>query len=403
MNPYFPNVLARLVRKNRTIKTARARVALSVETLEDHLVPATINVNSFADLLNPAAGVVTLRSAIQAANNSTGDITINLTLPGTYRITTFSRTNQTDNAAGELAILDTGSHWTIQNTSGGNVIIDGGGLNRVFDLNPTASSMPFTVTFQSVIITDGNAAPGDLDRGSGGGIRAQGGANVILNNVLVTGNTATADGGGVALESVNHDSTGILIVNASTISYNQAGDAGGGIESDGSGPVAINAGSIVSFNTCVNQGAGIWLDAGTAALNVTGALISNNHALTMLAGGIGNAGSGSITIKNSLFQDNFAGGAGGAFADAANVSTLMIQDCYFIRNTAVGDGGAVQEGSASVRITNATFEQNVSQGTGGALQVSGMNIFVVTVKKSLFHSSRCLLVWSWMIESCFGH
>ena len=36
------------------------------------LVPAVFNVNSLADMLNPPAGAVTLRSAIQAANATPG-------------------------------------------------------------------------------------------------------------------------------------------------------------------------------------------------------------------------------------------------------------------------------------------------------------------------------------------
>jgi hypothetical protein len=48
MNAYSPHVLTRLARKHCTAKTARGHVALAVETLEDRLVPATFNVNSFA-------------------------------------------------------------------------------------------------------------------------------------------------------------------------------------------------------------------------------------------------------------------------------------------------------------------------------------------------------------------
>jgi hypothetical protein len=45
------------------------------------LAPAVFNVNNTADILNPAAGVITLRSAIEAANATPGGNTINLTVP----------------------------------------------------------------------------------------------------------------------------------------------------------------------------------------------------------------------------------------------------------------------------------------------------------------------------------
>src|SRR5262249_23887556 len=158
--------------------------------------------------------------------------------------------------------------------------------------------------------------------GSGGGIRAQGAANIVLNNVVLAHNYATADGGGIVQESPNNDSIGTLTVNASTIIDNHAGDARGGIETDGTGLVTITPGTVLSENPRLTEGGGIWLDAGAAILVVKGALISDNRALTMLGGGIGNAGAGNVTIIDSVIEDNYAGGTGGGFADAANTGNL---------------------------------------------------------------------------------
>src|SRR6516164_3440162 len=117
--------------------TARpSRASLALETLEDRCVPAVFNVNSLADILNPGPGVVTLRSAIQQANQTPGGNTIDLTVAGTYKITLPGTPGETDNAAGEFAILPTGGDLTIQNTSGGTVVVDGNNLSRVFDINP---------------------------------------------------------------------------------------------------------------------------------------------------------------------------------------------------------------------------------------------------------------------------
>src|SRR5439155_17424676 len=83
---------------------AKVRCRLNMEVLEDRLVPAVFNVNSLADILNPPAGVVTLRSAIQAANATPGGNTINLTLPGTYKIT-LAGAGENHNAKGDFDIL----------------------------------------------------------------------------------------------------------------------------------------------------------------------------------------------------------------------------------------------------------------------------------------------------------
>jgi hypothetical protein len=386
--------LANRFRRDHKAPRPAARTHPGVENLETRLAPAVFNVNSLADVLNPGPGTVTLRSAIQAADtNGQASNTIYLTLPGTYRITLPGTAQETDNAAGEFAITGTGN-LSIVNASRGRVAIDGGGMNRVFDVNPAGeNTTPFTVAFQGVTIQHGSAAPGDGADGSGGGIRAQGAANIVLNNVVLAHNYATADGGGIVLESPNNDSIGTLTVNASTIIDNHAGDAGGGIETDGTGLVTVNPGTVVTENTCVNQGAGIWLDAGGASLVVKGALISDNSALTMLGGGIGNAGAGNVTIVDSVIEDNFSGGTGGGFGDAANMGNLTVSHSLFLDNRAAGDGGGIQEGGPCTTIQYSTFDGNTSAGAdgGGGLFVNQGVMGVpsnVTVANSVFRDNH---------------
>jgi hypothetical protein len=107
-------------RLGRRRRPSRRRAGLLLETLEQRCVPAVFNVNSPADILNPPAGVVTLRAAIQAANASPGGNTINLTVAGAYKIT-IPGAGEDANATGDFDILSTGGNLTIQNTSGGKV------------------------------------------------------------------------------------------------------------------------------------------------------------------------------------------------------------------------------------------------------------------------------------------
>jgi hypothetical protein len=356
------------------------RSSLGLEQLEDRVVPAVFNVNSLADILNPAPGVVTLRSAISAANATPGGNTINLTLPGTYRITLQGGNN--DNTGGNFDILATGGNLTINNTSGGKVVVDGGGLDRVFDINPTLAATPFLVTMQGFTITGGvasDAANADGPNASGGGIRDQGSASLTLTNMVITNNSATADGGGVAMENVT-SVPWTLTVNNSTISDNHAGDAGGGLETDGSGKVFVNTGTVITGNTSVNQGAGIWLDAiqvgavqQGANLTVTGTIVSNNSALAAdnFGGGIGNAGNGSVTIVSSVIEDNYSAGQGGGFADENNQGALTVLNSLFLNNSAFGNGGGIEEGGSGTTITNSVLVGNATQADGGGLFVAG--------------------------------
>src|SRR4051794_29901939 len=108
----------------------RRRYRSTIEYLEDRCVPAVFNVNSLLDAFAPPAGVVTLRSAINQANQTPGPNTINLTVGGTYAITIPGAGTGTD-ASGAFTILPGGGDLTIANTSGAPVTVSGGGLDRV--------------------------------------------------------------------------------------------------------------------------------------------------------------------------------------------------------------------------------------------------------------------------------
>ena len=264
----------------------RRRVRPSLEELESRLAPAVLNVFSLADDASPVvtaghAGTAadpflapSLRSALTYANTHAGGNSIDLIVPGTYKITLVGTPGETDNAAGEFAILPAGGNLTIANVSDGVVAVDANHLNRVFDVNPGNTDNPatkITVTMQGFTITGGLAQPGDLAPSTGGGIRDQGNASLTLTNMVVTGNLATADGGGVSMENAPASTPWTLTLNTTTVSDNHAGDAGGGVETDGKGHLVINGGQITG-NTTVNQGAAVWLDAtmdGVASVTIT--------------------------------------------------------------------------------------------------------------------------------------
>ena len=374
MNSLFRRASASFRRASRVSPRRRH---LSLEHLEHRLVLASFTVNSLADILNPAPGVITLRSAIQMANQTPGSDTINLALAGTYKIT-LPPTGAHDNAGGAFTIIpntERNSVLTIQNTSNGTVVVDGNHLDRVFDINPnnaTANGL-FNVVMQGFTVQNGIAQPGDAAAGSGGGIRDQGNVNLTLTNMTITKNVATADGGGISMENPTVSTFWNLTINNSRITNNRAGDAGGGVETDGSGTTLINTGTAITGNTCVNQGGGIWLDAITvmdtfqgSSLTVNGATISGNQALSAggLGGGIGNAGNGQVTISNSTVANNFAGMNGGGFGDENAQGQLIVTNSSFLNNTTVGIGGGITSGGPTT-ILNSTIANNSAGATGG--------------------------------------
>jgi hypothetical protein len=382
------------------------RSSLTLELLERRIVPAVFKVNTTADALFPPVGHVTLRSAIEQANMTPGGNTIELTVPGVYKITippvSPDDTPATENNhTGDFDILPSGGNLTIKNTSGGKVIVDGNHLDRIFDINPNAfaggaATPAFTVTLKGFTIENGVASPGDGATGTGGGIRDQGNASLTLTDMVVRNNRATADGGGISMENIM-STPWALTINHSTITNNHAGDAGGGIEADGSGLVSINSGTVVSYNTSISQGAGVYLDAiaagggslqGTvlqsATLNITGTLIRGNRALSIgggFGGGICNAGNGAVTITQSTVEGNFAGATGGGFSDQNSQGSLTVKTSLFSNNAAVGDGGAIAEGNGITRIEMSEIRGNSTSANGGGVFVAGtaLRMFSSTV------------------------
>ncbi len=319
---------------SRTFRQRSRRPRL--EGLEDRLAPATFNVNSTADVLSPPTGTVTLRSAIQAANSTTGDNTINLTVAGTYQITLAGTAGETDNAAGEFAILPTGGTLTITNTSGGSAIIDGNQLARVFDINPGATTPASTsaVSISNVTIQNGKTA------GDGGGIRDQGPINVTLTTVTVANNSAGGAGSGFA----DADGKATLSVQSSLFQGNAASGNGGAIEG---GTTTTITNSEFKANTAGGSG---------------GAVFDNGVTLT---------------VNAATFATNKAGGNGGAIelltSGSGSTNGSTITNVTITGNNATGNGGGIDTGtgfSGGVTLISDTINANTAA-TGGGVYYSG--------------------------------
>ncbi len=322
---------ARLCAHRQPNSTARrSQLRPMLELLEDRCVPAVFNVNSTADILNPPAGMVTLRSAIEAANATPGGNTINLTVPGTYSITLRGTPGEVDNAAGEFAIDASGGNLTIQNTSGGAVTINGNHLNRVFDINPI-----FTVG--SAIVTSGGSgftsAPLVSITG-GGGTGATATASVL--NGMVTGVTITNPGSGYT--------------SPPTISF-----SGGG----GTGAAATAIMASPKINVTIQ---GVTIENGVA----------NGDGPAGTGGGIRDTNNASLTLTNDLITHNLATADGGGVAMEDLLSTpwaLVLNNTTISNNRAGDQGGGIEEdGTGLVKINaGSVITGNVSTNEGAGI------------------------------------
>ena len=265
---------------------------------------ATFVVNDTTDALDmtptdnlclTAGGTCTLRAAVQQANALTGPDTIMLPA-GTYTLTISGRCEDAT-ATGDLDITD---DLTITGAGAGTTIIDGNGIDRVFDVWAHVDA-------SGVTIRNGNAGTGTCPSGvspNGGGIYSAGATagttSLTLTDVTVIGNMA-AHGGGI-----ENDVLSTLDLTGVTVSGNTASVAGGGIENEASAPGATLTNVTISGNTA-GTGAGLSNDGGLMLSFVT---ISDNSL----------DGSGDHTIRNTILANSASG------TNCSGGGTLLAED-----------------------------------------------------------------------------
>ena len=239
------------------------------------------NVNSTVDSIDQtpgdgqfvdALGRRTLRAAVMESNADPADNTIVLTA-GDYTLT-IPGTDEDQAAAGDLDVEGT---LTIIGAADGRTVIDAGELDRVFDVRPGAE-----LILQNVTITGGVAPSGE----SGGGIRNVG--TLTIDRTTLNDNESTADGGAIA----NLGDATASLTNV-TLSGNRAARGAG----------VFNEGTLTLLNTTITQ-----------------------NTATVTAGGVFNE-SGAINVQNTLIAANTLSPANpsatsrdlaGAFTSAGN-------------------------------------------------------------------------------------
>lgn len=256
---------------------------------------AVFNVTGTADGVGPCVGdsCPTLRAAIIAANAQAGADTINLP-SGTYTLS-IAGAGEDLAATGDLDITDITGRLTIQGAGAATTIIDGAGLDRVFDILPQVQ-----VTILGVSIVGGNS-------NVGGGVFVAPLATLTLDGVTVGPNQANQVpglGGGIALDSASAN------VLRTTIRSNTAG-TGGGIYSIDSALTLAN--STISGNTATTVGGGggggVAFQAGVVGAPLL-LLALNNTTITSNTAPTGSGVSTAPTMGstwNSIISGNLVG------------------------------------------------------------------------------------------------
>lgn len=380
---------------------------LSVEQLDDRIVPSTFTVGNLAD-----SGLGSLREAIEDANANPGADLI--------RFAPAARDGTVVLTSGELSITD---DLKIDGPGADRLAVSGNDASRAFQISSGAA-----VNIDGLTITHGRAVV------RGGGILNAGTltvSNVVLSDNLVVGVPGATPGAVVDAFGGGIFNSGDLAVRSSGFFRNQAIGADGTSSSIGSsalggaifsnGTAIAPATAAVSYSTFLdNQAVG-----GAAGIDASRAGIG---------GAIANATS-TLTVSRSLFHGNravgglengvpggFGAGAGGAIGNVARFgnATLSVSYCTLTNNRAVGGatgtGTVAQDGrggaianyifggaalpvtvAATARIDHSTILGNQAVGgagtTGGNGQGGGfanLNGGVLTVSDSLIALNRAI-------------
>jgi CSLREA domain-containing protein len=276
---------------------ARAHDAILVLTTEDEML---------------ADGDCSLREAVRAANTNTSfdfcstgsavEPDMIVLLEGTYTLS-VAGTGEDGNMTGDLDVM---GDAIFIGPGPANASVQGNGIDRVLDVHTgNVQLIGFGI--------HGGAAS------EGAGVRN--GDMLSTENVVISGNDSTGNGGGIA-------SAGLLTVLTSTLSGNDASQ-GGAIantgtaqienstlsgNSAGQGGALYNCGTAtltndtISGNTVDGQGGGIY-EGCFDTLSLTNVTIANNEASfgkAIGAGGlyVSSATGGSATVKNTIISGN---------------------------------------------------------------------------------------------------
>jgi hypothetical protein len=308
-----------------------------VVLLEGRALLSTFTVTSTSD--EETQGQTTLRDAIIQADSNPG--------PDTIRFSSLFNTPQAIYLQqGELFLDDDGT--SIIGPGADLLTVDGKDPNnhsRVFEVHNASASL------SGLTISGGRAnAVGLAD--SGGGLY-NGGGDVSMTDVVVSGNHSSADGGGL------FNVAGTLTLLNVTISGNSADSDGAGVFNGISGTLSLTN-STIDNNSANADGGGLTNLGGTAM--ITNATFGGNSAL--FGGGLFNSGpTSSLTVINATFSDNIARGDsgdgkgdGGGLADEGGSATLTNTivanstrgDILKTNGTISGSHNLVQDGSGGL-------------------------------------------------------
>ena len=357
--------------RDQTDKAEAVLVAINVTTTADGIdAAASCPAVTLASLPGPG-GQTTLREAICAANSNAGPDSISFSVNGIFVLT--GAANEDNGTSGDFDIKQS---LTINGNGASNTILDGGGIERIFDVFPSAAT-----TFDLFGLTLQNGDTRTASFKEGGAVYLHNNVTSSINSCQIINNFSAANG---AIEN-----RGTMTINGSTISNNQNIPASGSVVGGGIhnvGAMTINN-TTISNNSVRGEGGGIATSTAAAVtVNITNSTISGNTA-SITGGGLGNGGGlsttgnqGAIIITNSTISgnrsDNNGGGAyfvtpGGGTGNATLTHVTITNNTADQDNNGAGAGGGLTQVTAAVTLRNTLVAGNFNSTPATRDDISG--------------------------------
>jgi hypothetical protein len=355
----------------RISATGDGGLEFNIESLEQRQLLAGVIVDNSLDVVNGDTSSIgaliandgndgiSLREAVQAANNTAGANTISFEQDSTFNISLSS---------GELTITNA---VTIDGSDAADVTIDGDSSTRIFNVSDSNAA----TTLRSLTITNGTQ-----------GVYSA--ADLTVESTTISNNTSDDSGAGVDMSSLVQRS---LTITDSTISGNSTAKAGGGVLVFGYVDVLIED-SIISGNSTGNYGnfygGGIIANLNASSANGFGSLsISSSQINNNVGGGIStNLG---LTLTSSVVSGNT--GARGGIRDTGfyygpdncddGCSYVLIQDSTVSDNVASASAGGGVATYGKLTVINSTLSGNSAE-NGGAIHAINYDSNIATVINS---------------------
>lgn len=212
------------------------------------------------------------------------------------------------------------------------VTLDGQNLRRLLLTVPGGA-----LTLRHLVLTHGNALADD-----GGAIRA--GASLVLEDVILTANTARYGGAVVSASS--------LTATDCQFTDNTASDVGGAIFLTGAMTISN---SRFTGNTAAGSGGAIYAGSSTSDMTIDGSTFEQNAGAAR--GGAVTADFVTLRVSGSTFRGNSTATSGGAI-HARSTQLAVVNSTIFGNGATVSGGGVYGDADSDVLLEHVTVAGN---------------------------------------------